>query len=66
MDPVCFILLMHQGKPDEALPLLGRAMKIRLKAFGGTHKDTVESQARLDEARLPQASEYAMRWLLVV
>lgn len=55
-----------QEKRVEALPLLERALAIRQAAFGDTHKDTVESQARLDQARQLQVSEYASsltRWL---
>eukprot|EP00752_Nemacystus_decipiens_P011921 g10571.t1 len=43
-----------QGKHDEALPLLESALAIRQEALGETHKDTVDSQARLNQARQPQ------------
>lgn len=57
----CDCLLIRQGKRDEALPLLDRALAIRLDALGETHKDTVEAQARLDRARQPQVTYGTLR-----
>ncbi|CAM9992802.1 unnamed protein product, partial [Ectocarpus sp. 8 AP-2014] len=40
-----------QGKRDQAVPLLERALSIRMKALGSSHPDTVAIQNKLEQGR---------------
>lgn len=40
-----------QGKHNEALPLLEKAIRIRVKKLGETHQDTVDTQAFMERVR---------------
>lgn len=51
----CIFQTLHlnrlQAKPDEALPLLQRAVRIRTKELAEHHEDTVKTQKLLEHVQ---------------